>query len=149
MKKKLTILLILVICMGLAGCGSSESDDAVEVSVDTEQVVFPEEGTDNAASDDAASNEEDESTAGNNEADTNEETDSAGPADEGISETAGETEEINLPSYEVTPLEEPTTMYSTTALNVRKGPSTDYEIVGSLKHGQDVTVTGLADTGWY
>ena len=149
MKKKLTALLILVICMGLAGCGSSENEDTVEVSADVEQVDFPEEGAEDAASDDAASNEEDEITATGNAADTNEETDSAGPADEDASEAEEETEEISLPSYEVTPLEEPVVMYSSTALNVRKGPSTDYEVVGSLKRGQDVTVTGLADTGWY
>lgn len=151
MKKKLTVLLILVICMGLAGCGSSESKDTTETSAlaDAEQVDFPEESKEITDSDDAISNEENENTATDNEADTNGETDATKLTDENISEMTKETEEISLPSYEVTPLEEPMVMYSSTALNIRKGPSTDYEVVGSLKRGQDVTVTGLADTGWY
>lgn len=149
MKKKLMALFILIICMGLTGCGSSESEDTVEVSAGIEQVDFPEEDTENTASDDAASNEEDENTATDNEADTNGETDSAKLTNENVSKAEEEKEEISLPSYEVTPLEESEIMYSSTALNVRKGPSTDFEAIGSLKRGQDVTVTGLADTGWY
>lgn len=148
MKKKLTALFILVICMGLTGCGNSESEDTMGVSADVELVDFPEESTVNTTLADA-SNEENESTATDNESDTNEETDSANLTNEDVSEVEEETEEISLPSYEVTPLEESVVMYSSTALNVRKGPSTDYEVVGSLKRGQDVTITGLADTGWY
>ena len=32
---------------------------------------------------------------------------------------------------------------------MRKGPSQDYEKIGSLSEGQEITVTGVADTGWY
>ena len=42
-----------------------------------------------------------------------------------------------------------TTMYAKQTVNVRKGPSADYEQLGSLSSGQEVTVTGIADTGWY
>ena len=41
------------------------------------------------------------------------------------------------------------TMYAKQTVNVRKGPSADYEQLGSLSSGQEVTVTGIADTGWY
>ncbi len=58
-------------------------------------------------------------------------------------------EEPELPAYEVTPLKEATVMYAAASLNVRQGPSTGYEIVGSLDYGEDITVTGQADTGWY
>lgn len=40
-------------------------------------------------------------------------------------------------------------MYASSDVNVRKGPSTDYEKTGSLSFAQEVTVTGMADTGWY
>ena len=41
-------------------------------------------------------------------------------------------------------------MYSTTSLNVRSGPSADYDKLGSLKTGQQVKVTGKTEqTGWY
>lgn len=56
-----------------------------------------------------------------------------------------ESEEIG---YTITQMEE-ISMYATSAVNVREGPSTDFERVGSLKAGQEVKVTGEASTGWY
>lgn len=56
-----------------------------------------------------------------------------------------ESEEIG---YTITQMEE-TSMYATSAVNVREGPSTDFERVGALKAGQEVKVTGEASTGWY
>ncbi len=41
------------------------------------------------------------------------------------------------------------TCYAIQDVNVRVGPSTNYERTGSLSAGQEVTVTGQADTGWY
>lgn len=43
---------------------------------------------------------------------------------------------------------EPKTMYSTSALNVRKGPSTSFEQVGSYKVNDEIKVTGKCDNGW-
>lgn len=40
-------------------------------------------------------------------------------------------------------------MFVKKAVNVRTGPSTDYDRIGSLEKGSDVEVTGVADTGWY
>ena len=40
-------------------------------------------------------------------------------------------------------------MYASTSLNVRTGPSTEYSKAGSLSVKEAVTVTGVADTGWY
>ena len=51
------------------------------------------------------------------------------------------------PEYTVTSMD--ATMYAKQSVNVRKGPSTDYEKVGSLSQGQKVKVTGKASTGWY
>lgn len=39
--------------------------------------------------------------------------------------------------------------YAKSQVNVRKGPSSDYELTGVLSGGQEVTVTGVADNGWY
>lgn len=41
------------------------------------------------------------------------------------------------------------TMYATDSVNVRSGPSADYDRVGSFKKNEAVTVTGRASTGWY
>ena len=42
-----------------------------------------------------------------------------------------------------------TPMYASQTVNVRKGPSEDYEQLGALSWGDEVTVTGIASTGWY
>lgn len=60
-------------------------------------------------------------------------------------ETVEETKEIE---YTVTQVEE-VSMYASYAVNVRQGPSTQFERVGALRQGQEVTVTGEASTGWY
>ncbi len=44
--------------------------------------------------------------------------------------------------------DEPLTLYSTISLNVRSGPSTDYDRIGSLKEGQSAAAVGELD-GWY
>ena len=41
------------------------------------------------------------------------------------------------------------TKYAKQSVNVRKGPSADYEKFGGLSTNQKVTVTGQADNGWY
>ena len=41
------------------------------------------------------------------------------------------------------------TMYAKQSVNVRKGPSTDYEKIGNLSFAQEINVTGAADNGWY
>lgn len=41
------------------------------------------------------------------------------------------------------------TMYVKKNVNVRKGPSADYNIFGSLKKGEVVNITGTTNNGWY
>lgn len=60
-----------------------------------------------------------------------------------------EQEEKKLPEYTVAAFEKEKTMFASGAVNVRSGPSTDFERVGNLGRAQEVTVTGEADTGWY
>ena len=40
------------------------------------------------------------------------------------------------------------TMYSTTSLNVRKGPSTSFESIGVLNLNDEAKITGVCDNGW-
>lgn len=40
-------------------------------------------------------------------------------------------------------------MWTKAAVNMRENGSTDYKKVGSLKAGEQVTVTGIDSTGWY
>lgn len=158
MRNKLKLLIVLIICIGLVGCGSEGNEDTQEVSakIDTEQAIDAADMDETSSADNTESDEEDKTAAADNEADINAEADAVGQADAEETETdETETEgteaeeEINLPEYEVTVLEEPTVMYVSDSVNVRQGPSTDFEIVGFLNSGRDVTVTGQADTGWY
>lgn len=41
------------------------------------------------------------------------------------------------------------TMYANQSVNVRSGPSTDYDKLGGLSANDEVKITGQADTGWY
>ncbi len=60
-----------------------------------------------------------------------------------------ESEEGILSEYKVTAFEETRVMYASNPVNVRKGPSTDYDRAGSLIRAQEVIVSGQADTGWF
>lgn len=60
----------------------------------------------------------------------------------------GQVVEMKEVGYTITQMEE-VSMYASSAVNVRKGPSTDFERVGALRAGQEVKVTGEASTGWY
>lgn len=42
-----------------------------------------------------------------------------------------------------------TILYAQKSSNVRKGPSTDYEVIGGLSLNQEAQITGKASTGWY
>ncbi len=46
------------------------------------------------------------------------------------------------------PVESSGTMYATTSVNVRTGPSTNYSIVTTLERGQQIGVTGETSNGW-
>lgn len=62
--------------------------------------------------------------------------------------TASTTKKTSKDDYTVEDIDD-TTMYATMSLNVRKGPSTDFDRIGALNEGEAVTVTGRASTGWY
>ena len=151
MKAKWTTLLILMICIGLIGCGNTEDEDTQMVSavVDDDLTSDIAETDEETPSDTTESDADAENAAGDDETEIDSEADAEKQPDADDADTNEETEEDTLPTYEVTALEEPALMYASTSVNVRQGPSTDFEIVGSLKPGREVTVTGRADTGWY
>ncbi len=65
-----------------------------------------------------------------------------------VFEEEGQVVETEEMGYTITQMEE-VSMYAAAAVNVREGPSTDFERVGALRAGQEVRVTGEASTGWY
>ena len=132
MNRKRTTLLILMISVSLVGCGNTENQDTQEAAASAAI-----EQADNAEK----TNEETPSNIA--------ESDSSVTDTEADTDMGTEEDEIVLPTYEITALEEPALMYASDSVNVRQGPSTDYEIVGYLHPGWEVSVIGQADTGWY
>lgn len=66
---------------------------------------------------------------------------------ESTSEKNEENKNTNEATYSVVDMS--ATKYAKQSVNIRKGPGTDYEKIGSLTMNQKVTVTGQADNGWY
>lgn len=65
---------------------------------------------------------------------------------EAVSES--DSEAVVEPEFTVT--EVTATKYATQSVNVRSGPSTDYDKIGSLSTNQEITVNGVCDqTGWF
>ena len=123
-KNTLKFLGIMVLSVGVlagavAGCGSKETEDVAG----TEVVVATETEEETEIPEETEVTEETETTE---------------------TELPEETE---TPAFAVTELS--ATKYATQTVNVRKGPGSDHEKLGSLTAGQKVTVTGQADTGWF
>lgn len=140
------IVVAFMMCLVLAGCGKAD-----EAAVMTETAT--EAGTETAAEEDAQEAEAEETAAKTKEAE-NESVSVDEEATETDVETTTESEEETTEAKKevtevITIFEAPKTMYATLALNVRRGPSTDYEVVSHLKKAQAVEVTGQAETGWY
>lgn len=127
--------LLLVLSLFLCGCSQTaqptgETAVTEEASVVETSVEATEEVAEEAVSEEESVTEEK----------------TLGETTEAVTEE--ETEESKK-KIVVTPLEEPKTLYATIALNVRRGPSTDYEKAGSLAMADSVMALGQADTGWY
>lgn len=166
--RKAAVILTLIIAVTMAGCGktagevkkaeaqvnaavSLEAQANAEVPAETEEKTSAEimetvsEGKSPAettvtVSEKKAPEQDADETSGIDAADVS----------ENSSETAADAEEEKeLPEYKVTALEEAKIMYASNPVNVRNGASVDFERVGALKRGQEVTVTGQADTDWY
>lgn len=120
----LTLFLATALATSLIACGGTQTENAVTESTETvaEETEIPEEVI---------------------------EAKDAPEANPDLVEATEviETEEIEIPEYIVTEMS--ATKYAKSSVNVRSGPSSEYDRVGGLSTNQQVTVTGQADTGWY
>lgn len=150
MRKIKGIILVAVMALVLTACNT-----VAEVSSDApEEIVNVNNSEENSAentSEDELQSGEQEAVSEVSETDEGEE-ESTEALSEEVSEEASEeiSEEESIedePDYTVEPRDE--VLYVKKAVNVRKGPSTDYEKIGALSKGTEVQITGIADTGWY
>ncbi|MBR6237666.1 MAG: SH3 domain-containing protein [Lachnospiraceae bacterium] len=72
-----------------------------------------------------------------------------GADDESELESEEVTKELTVDFSKVTSFDSPKTMYAVSNVNIRKGPSTDFESVGMLKLGEEIETIGQDAEGWY
>ena len=164
------LFLLLAFLLVASGCAKAEeisetatvaqTDTATEQDTESAEVKAEPEAETEKKTEDAKAESEPEKEAEDAKAEVKpeKETEDAKAETETEAETKtkteaeSETEEAEKETakieYDVTQMEE-TSMYAKSAVNVRQGPSTDFERVGALKGGQEVKVTGQASTGWY
>lgn len=157
MKRVKCIILIAILTLTMAACNMSAVTTSEDISSGSEntEVVSAEDGSED--SQESSVKEDREVSEQASEEDVAEEQDSSkedASDSENNSEEASEAEEV---SEEEEESEEPeftveeydAVLFVKKAVNVRKGPSTDYEKIGGLNKGEQIQVTGIADTGWY
>lgn len=127
---------IMAMCLLLAGCSNAEQTTAgtVEATVTEAETVVQ-------STEEVVESTVEETEAEITEVDSTEEMTTE--------EKEAETEEAKEVTEQITVFDTPKTMYATNGVNVRRGPSTDYEVVSHLAMAQAVEVTGQAETGWY
>lgn len=147
MKKILTVgLTALAVALVITGC----KDTNVETSETTETTEYSSEVIETSPVDELGETEEksEEVSTETENSETTEGTENTTDETEEVSEEAKvETEAEKLPSFTVEDMT--ATMYAQRAVNVRSGPSTDYDKIGGLNTNDEVKVTGRASTGWY
>ena len=146
---KTILSLFLVICMMafFAGCTPGEEDPTEPGSIETTQptekttapteITAPTDRTEPAA----APSEETQAPTTPVEAETE-------PATEPPQTDPTFATERPTESQAVTFTDVDETVYAISSVNIRFGPSTDYEKVGSLSYGQSIRRTGIGSNGW-
>lgn len=157
MKRVKCIILIAILTLTMAACNTSAVTTSEDISSGSEntEVVSSEEDSEN--SQENSVEEKTEVSEQTSEEDVKEEQDSSkedASDSENNSEEASEAEEVSEEEEEsvepeFTVEEYNAVLFVKKAVNVRKGPSTDYEKIGGLNKGDQIQITGIADTGWY
>lgn len=75
--------------------------------------------------------------------------DTDGVGNESEQEKEESSEELTVDFSKVTSFDSPKTMYAVSNVNIRKGPSTDFESVGMLKLGEEIEAIGQDAEGWF
>ena len=166
-KKIITFLLIVALGVGCLSCASDQEGDLQEASAEiTDDLLEVSAEIDDDLQDASAMEENDTEENALQEAPAEKTTDTqkASEADEDNMQNISSQEENELQenaseedadgqkeeaSYTVDRWEEAKTMYVISPVNVRKGPSTSYELCGHLAAADPITVLGTANTGWY
>ena len=144
--------------LAMVACGTQETTNDVPVSTETIEATVESDENSEAVSETEQATEapvdevvetvdetvESESSEATSETESDEV--ASTPDSEAVESEASEPE-TSEPEFTVT--EVTATKYATQSVNVRSGPSTDYDKIGGLTTNQEVQVTGQASTGWW
>lgn len=153
MKRKTVSIIVAVLAVGIIGVFAvsrmQTKADTVPVmsdSVETAQNAVAEEPEQETEQIPPVTEEEPEQTEETAPVET--EQDNTEPEETDVAEEEPDTETIDKALTDVTALDK--TMYATSAVNTRQGPSTEYERVGGLTTNEEVHVIGQSNlTAWY
>ncbi|WP_207637876.1 SH3 domain-containing protein [Butyrivibrio sp. XBB1001] len=154
---KLVTVMALCANLVMTGCGSSRplQENGAESASEASSMTSIESASENS-SDVADGDTSDENADGRNGDHSSNQASSAasGASDEDEanveSSDNGIVIDTKVDKTKITYFDEPVTMYSQRALNVRSGPSTEYDIYGYLEYNTEVQVLGQYDkNGWY
>lgn len=157
MKRVKCIILIAILTLTMAACNTSAVTTSEDISSGSENAEVVSSEEDSVDSQENSVEEKTEVSEQTSEEDVKEEQDSSkedASDSENNSEEASEAEEVSEEEEkseepEFTVEEHNAVLFVKKAVNVRKGPSTDYEKIGGLNKGDQIQITGIADTGWY
>lgn len=157
MKRVKCIILIAILTLTMAACNTSAVTTSEDISSGSENTEVVSSEEDSVDSQENSVEEKTEVSEQTSEEDVKEEQDSSkedASDSENNSEEASEAEEVSEVEEEsvepeFTVEEYNAVLFVKKAVNVRKGPSTDYEKIGGLNKGDQIQITGIADTGWY
>ena len=150
--KKLILLLSVSLIIAVTACGNKDNKkdtrEAVEQSAESSAAPVKDESQAVTKSNEEITTEPAKQTQQASAAEQK-----AGKPAEKVTEKPSErpteqlTEKPSVPAFTVNDMN--STMYVISGVNVRKGPGTEYEVIGSLAGNVSVQVTGRASTGWY
>lgn len=152
-KKSVYILLFTIIMVALMGCGRTKAENTD--SINSSSIVSPVDVNDTEISEEnkvddgedkseeVIPNEISEAEEQNNTEENNQDDN----LDEINNNLVEENEENALAN--VTSIEPSKTLYLTADVNIRKGPSTDYDVIAHGKLNQEISAIGRDKDGWY
>lgn len=130
----------LSLMLTLSACSGSDKQETSPAATTTEIVIEFDSETEPESS-------PEESAAASSEAlELNDNQDLAEENESQAGENLAEETTTEMPVYKVTPMDK--TMYAIKPVNVRAGYTTGTAVLSSLKAGQEVEVTGMAENGW-
>ena len=150
--RKYIVLIGIAFSLGMIACSNETAKQSDVLEPVSEEIVRTSENEMESV------NESDSDPSSQEITDDNKETDSQMDETESDvlnsetnsgtnSETNSETEKDTHEEYVVVPCTDE--LYVIKMVNVRTGPSTDYERLGALQKGEKISVTGIVDNNWY